>query len=873
MEFEKVTKEHILEAIKDFEERGIPKGFGPSSTYDLVFNGKEYPPKAVMAYANYRAIGKEIAPYFKGGTGTDAFKSFENNGFEIVPKDGDKLEKIIAEYKLRIQETRLENEIYKWELLNTYRGRPNLNTEDLFKEVKDVKFKNLVYAMGIAVFNKLTELYPSEMKDLLSDLFNHEKDLEVRIKNYSEESLKLYRLDEKKLGHHQDERSIASYLAFQDANKYPLYKDSFYKKFCKLNGVTNKPKGQKYVHYKSMLENFIDEYIKPDQELIDLVRSYLPENAHEDSNHYILAQDVLYQMLDQEPEEAKDWNFEMYKEFKYFEKYITNLRFLLEQLGLKKGDPRVVFSITRDRLTFTIGQRYCFTLYTKDKRGLLGVISTLPITEQVSDYAGKPEAYLNFFNEIEINESQWVSIIKACKSELSRTTKSGYSKFNNTDFEEFLFNNIKTSQVNKKQAKNMILYGPPGTGKTYNTINSAVKIANPDFDLTQNRNLITNEFDRLCKDGRISFTTFHQSMSYEDFIEGIKADTAENGEINYSIKPGIFKKIVKRAFKNQIVGENFENTYKKLLENIKQNNGSLILETTERSKEFTIYENSKGNLKFHSNSGKQYPAVMKKDFIQTYLETDECLDWPSYIKGVGKYMVEELGYSLKTKKDESNYVLIIDEINRGNVSAIFGELITLLEDDKRAGAENELNVKLTYSQEEFSIPNNVYIIGTMNTADRSVEALDTALRRRFSFVEMIPEPKKIESDGASKGKIDDINLVKLLSTINERIEILVDRDHTIGHAFFMNARSLSDLKAVIADKIIPLLQEYFYGDYHKMELVLGNGFFKKKSVEKVAFAVETDLQFEGEMFTILDAKKMSDKDFKDAITGIGFNAE
>jgi hypothetical protein len=181
---------------------------------------------------------------------------------------------------------------------------------DLFQEVKEVKFQNLVYAMGIAVLNELIKLYPSEMRSLLDNLFRNEADLEMRVKKYSQESLKLYRLNEKKLGHHQDERSISTYLAFQDANKYPLYKDSFYKKFCKLNDVKHKRKGQKYVHYKAMLDSFIDEYIKPDQELIDLVRSYLPENAHEDSNHYILAQDVLYQMLDQEPEETSYWVFQ-----------------------------------------------------------------------------------------------------------------------------------------------------------------------------------------------------------------------------------------------------------------------------------------------------------------------------------------------------------------------------------------------------------------------------------------------------------------------------------------------------------------------------------------------------------------------------------
>ena len=233
---------------------------------------------------------------------------------------------------------------------------------------------------------------------------------------------------------------------------------------------------------------------------------------------------------------------------------------------------------------------------------------------------------------------------------------------------------------------------------------------------------------------------------------------------------------------------------------------------------------------------------------------------------------------------EQNYVLIIDEINRGNVSSIFGELITLLEDDKRAGELNEVKVTLPYSKVEFSVPSNVYLIGTMNTADRSVEALDTALRRRFHFEEMLPKPKLLSPSamfcrllwqeesspwrkkdyqvkekelldflGASEALWNDrkeiwkqmlkdknqdktdyfdqytftgMNLQQLLDTINQRIEALVDRDHTIGHAYLIGVKNEEDLKLAFKDKIIPLLQEYFYGDYGKIGLVLGEGFVK-----------------------------------------------
>ena len=480
-------------------------------------------------------------------------------------------------------------------------------------------------------------------------------------------------------------------------------------------------------------------------------------------------------------------------------------------------------------------------------------------------------------------------------------------KIKNEDFEKDIQTN-KQKIIDKimkvTSSLNLILYGPPGTGKTYNTLFHALAIIeskkvediedeckkldedhkndptnHPDDGYTT----LKGRYDKLVDQGRIVFTTFHQSMSYEDFIEGIKPEvdtvnieaiyknkqktttpiqfgegttTISNlSRMKYEVKDGIFKKICEKAkicywidcFVSSVEGQN----------------NPIELETPVQKKKFKVWhENGYDCLTVKptdskSKSEKDIQVSIDRHLKKLVLENDterilegnlEGNNWPSYTPAVIGHIIKKYKNGKDLYKNEKDliyppFVLIIDEINRGNVSQIFGELITLIEKDKRLGGKEAMTATLPYSQEKFGVPNNLYIIGTMNTADRSVEALDTALRRRFSFKEMMPDPDLLKDT-----KVFGVKLRDLLTTINKRIVALKDREHQIGHSYFMGCPNTEEkakewIEDVFKDKIIPLLQEYFYGDYKKIYYVLGDGFVEKKA-EKTIFAVESSDDYE-----------------------------
>ncbi|EGW1717946.1 McrB family protein [Campylobacter jejuni] len=406
----------------------------------------------------------------------------------------------------------------------------------------------------------------------------------------------------------------------------------------------------------------------------------------------------------------------------------------------------------------------------------------------------------------------------------------------------FITERVQSEESNMKIIPlNQILYGSPGTGKTYHTIDKALEIISkeekiqiPSEDDRINRKKI---FDEYVKNGQIVFTTFHQSYGYEEFVEGIKPiiDNDENSqEVKYDVKDGIFKELCEKALENRDSIKNFNFYIDKLKEKVKidDNNPEKYFELP-NTKYSIQYRNGKTfRIKFDdmSKNHKDYPVSI--DNIEKLYKTsniDEIYN-SAYVRAILNYLKLQGLEDYKEKDEKVNlpYIIIIDEINRGNVSKIFGELITLIEPSKRIGEKEELKVKLPYSGEEFGVPKNVYIIGTMNTVDRSITSLDTALRRRFEFIEMMPDVSKLSMD------CEGINLQELLKAINTRIEYLLDREKTIGHAFFVSVENLEDLKKVFQNKIIPLLQEYFYNDYALINAVLNDNdmIFEDKKDDK-----------------------------------------
>lgn len=739
------------------------------------------------------------------------------------------------------------NEAYKYLAIDTFQQNWDLETGDFYQmfRVSFSKVSNLLYQNSWGFIEKSAQNFPEETREMYRNLYDESVEIALRIKTFQTESEKLLpkirqALNRTNINAQQDERTISVYLAFRFPEKHMLYKADYYKNFCEQLNIKSKKSGDRFLHLQELANQIKQENLLDDKNFIKKYREFYQKPDWDD--RYLMIQNVLYVVF----RDFKETDLvSLLKDFnrKDLEEYYEFLDKIIERFDLQQKDQRLVFNF-RDKkfIVFTIGQRYIWRVR-NSKSGELtfGAISTDAFTENHSNFDGNPTAYWNGTNTISEVINYQIKVFEAIEKELIRTQISGYFKHNKKDLEKMAFdidfrneilNQLEYQTITEKPMENInsyskiplnqILFGAPGTGKTYNTKRIAVEIIND--KKKRSREEINAEYENLVNSKQIVFTTFHQSLSYEDFIEGIKPETTD-GNVTYEVKDGIFKNLCQNANPKNTVS--FEKAFEKLQQKLAEN--EVIELKTPTDKTFSIALNKNGNLSLMTGSKREKNGVLTKEKLLQQLNGKEVfIGWEGYFKGVINFLKSEFSFNPETKENTKNYVIIIDEINRGNVSAIFGELITLLEEDKRKGNKEQTEVTLPYSNDKFSVPKNVYVIGTMNTADRSVESLDTALRRRFSFIEMQPNPEIL-----SDSEYQDVDLKQILETINQRIEVLIDKDHQIGHSYFIGIENLDDLKLVFRDKIIPLLEEYFYGDFVKIGFVLGGNFiFQEENTAK-----------------------------------------
>lgn len=384
---------------------------------------------------------------------------------------------------------------------------------------------------------------------------------------------------------------------------------------------------------------------------------------------------------------------------------------------------------------------------------------------------------------------------------------------------------------------NIILYGPPGTGKTYNTIDLAVEIITGNKASHQENK---KAFDALRNEGQIEFITFHQNYSYEDFMTGIRPDLEETSILKFRRKEGIFYKMCKRAEQNYLHSQDkknalrpFKELFAEFIEPLEKEEEEIEIKMISGKSSFWITEINPSNLGFRKHSGGT-SHTLSIDTIQGLYEGTR--EFTSGLRSYYEPLINELWRRGKQTSSEvplRRYVLIIDEINRANISKVFGELITLLEEDKRVGAKNELRISIPGEETGFGIPPNVYIIGTMNTADKSIAMIDIALRRRFEFIGYFPDYSKV--DGLSGEILGHIN--------NEIYNRKKSADYLIGHGYFMNGDEPPETSKVLQNKVIPLLMEYFSGKTEIVEEIFkGSEWSVKYDTEKYGWEIKSQIE-------------------------------
>lgn len=718
--------------------------------------------------------------------------------------------KFVARYKQLIKDDNNAPEIYKWECVFQFQKSFNIEAPDFERMLRDSvkKARNLIYVNSLGFILRAVKYFPENIREMFRELYDENLDFQSRLETFQKKSKDLLpdviEKHGKPLNHQQDERTISFYMAMRYPGKYPLFKDDIYKELLDIfSDEQPKKAGKKYVHFIELSKRILP-FIESDQELKALCDSKLNPECFSGNQNLLIFQDILWR---NKAEIKLDYKIKYYLVGAYWNDEDQTTRLINKGIW-ENGDNDKFLEETN---SIEAGSKIAIkAVHTEGKTTSVMTIKAIgTVTKN--------------YNDGRTLDVEWRQEFEPFKVGFSGGYWSTVHRVENENHINAIFFRIENENlnINEMMAKNIILYGPPGTGKTYNSIDKAIEIAlgKSVGDHQANK----REFDRLRKEGQIEFVTFHQNYNYEDFMVGIAPDVTSVG-LRFDKKEGIFKRLNDLAKNNWLASINssdsrldfdhvFNSFFSKLIEEETKE-----VEIPMRSKGYdfkiTKIDLDDGRIKFTKKSGGTGHDLLVKNVKGIY---DGTLDYAPEGLGVYYYpLVEKLKeYALEIATADSanvglkKYVMVIDEINRANISKVFGELITLLEEDKRLGELNELKITLPNGEKEFGIPPNVFLIGTMNTADKSIALVDIALRRRFEFIGYYPSYESL-------GRME----ADLLQKVNEAIyDEKKSADYLIGHAYFMQKQPIEN---ILKTKVIPLLMEYFSGRTETVTKIFNN---------------------------------------------------